>query len=205
MFIYRRRARAPLPQDIAEREPPVQPKSMANITRVITWVSSALGLQTDRLPHKMYTDGIVPVLEQSRPVMRVITWPEPAINVNNVQYTVPPNVLWEMIALRFLFQAGAAAANRNVWMRFVGPGNVGLFWAAGANYVHVANEDTEYSVGPAGVFGATVPSAAQDTILVPTPNNMWLLPDSRIEISFQNFQAGDNINAPYMLVRELQV
>ena len=128
-------------------------------------------------------------------VMRVITGTDPAAGAE-VSETVPTNARWRLIAARIPLVTDATATNRIVVIVF--DDGTTEFYRGSSTFTQTASLGRTYDLSGLSIEKGSVVDRIQ--IAVPLPIN--LLQGFRFRTVTSAFQAGDNWQAPILLVEE---
>lgn len=161
--------------------------------RVPIWIRNALGLATEIVPARLRSPDVLPVMEIYRG-----EFAERVARVDGVAGVVPQQIVnttaeeWELLSLVFIMTADANVANREANVTITDPSGSGtILYFMRSNFNHAAGITATYIFAAHGVIGQT--GTQGNAIAMPCPPNLRIPPGFRIDVSFTNFQAGDQI------------
>lgn len=132
----------------------------------------------------------------TRVATRAITGTDPAAGVE-ISETVPTNARWRLVAFRFVFTTSATVATRTVQLEFRNAGVPVLFINSVASQTAGLIHEYIYFIG--APYALDVLGGDH---LAPLPEGAWLGAGDRIDTNTSNLQAGDNFEAPRLVVEE---
>jgi hypothetical protein len=128
--------------------------------------------------------------------LRSIAGSAPAAGAN-ISETVPTGARWRVLACRFTLVTSATVANRVVGIDL--DDGTTSFYSMAARNLQAASQTFTYTVGTGFAYDISAPD---NRFGIPIPDGVELGAGYRFRTTVFNIQAGDQLSAPQLLVRE---
>ena len=162
-----------------------------DVTPLVTLAQGYVG----ELSNLAWPQQVTAAPGEGRGVIRSITGTDPAAGAEWSE-TVPTNARWRLIAARASFVTDATVASRTVSLR-IDDGTTDV-WLLPSHATQAASLTFPYSLAAIGQSGF----ASGNSIVIPMPPDVFMLPGWRVRSATGTIQAGDNWGAPQLWVEE---